>query len=496
MQATTFISTPVPMQQTILTVCVIILSLFISCQRESDRDFAGRLAQESTGYIGRNRLDSAMLVNFRILERIDTADNGNYDIIASTYNNLGDIFYKASIFDKALHMYERSLAYGGRLADKTEESHARRGLWRCAHSLNLPQKDTALTTFRELLPHIKSIKEISSLYNNVTGYFMYNGMPDSAFVYNKIAIGHSNDSITLYRNWSIRSELFINKGTYDSARHYALLAANSPDIYTKTAAIYRLSKIAEKENDDSSIVYLKQYSALIDSVYNMSTADSIKTVLYRKQLSAAQDAATRNSTIIALLALVFLATAAGVVVFLVKARRKSHRMQDEAERLKQKLSELNATIVANNKKAGELEQYSEQYRSLLLKQKLMEETFVTQLVAAHEKCIAAFRKSSFYNKLPAIIDGGNGILSVDRRQEMQRAINKDFLPLRHSLATYFDISDEDFYLYCLSAAGFSTKDCAACRGVSPSAIRMQRMRMNNKIKSFFSSDINLDKILL
>lgn len=484
------------MQQTLLIVCATVLSLCFSCRKESDREFAERLAQESNCYIQKGRLDSALLVNLRILEGIDTLQAENADITAVTYNNLGDIFYKATIFDKALHMYERSLAYASRLSDKTEESHARRGLWRCGQSLNLPQKDTAITAFRTLLPHISSDKEIASLYNNITGYFMYNGMPDSAFVYNRIAIEKSTDSVTLYRNWSIRSELFINKGIYDSARYYASLACKSPDIYTKTASVFRLSKIAEEQHDDSSIVYLKQYGTLIDSVYSISATDSISTALYHKQLSAVQNKASRDNTIMVLLVLLSLATACGLVIFFFKARHKSDMAWREADELKQKLSELNSVIIANNKKAGELEQFSEQYQSLLSRQKFMEETFVAQLVIARNKCIETFRRSAFYKKLPAAIESGNGILSVDKRQEMQQAINKDFLLLHNSLSAYLDISDEDFYLYCLSASGFSTKDCAACRGVSLSAIRMQRMRMNNKIKSFFSSDVDLDKILL
>ena len=120
------------MQQTLLIVCATVLSLCFSCRKESDREFAERLAQESTCYIQKGRLDSALLVNLRILEGIDTLQAENADITAATYNNLGDIFYKATIFDKALHMYERSLAYASRLSDKTEESHARRGLWRCS----------------------------------------------------------------------------------------------------------------------------------------------------------------------------------------------------------------------------------------------------------------------------------------------------------------------------------------------------------------------------
>lgn len=112
--------------------------------------------------------------------------------------------------------------------------------------------------------------------------------------------------------------------------------------------------------------------------------------------------------------------------------------------MKQKLSELNAYLVENNKKADKYEQYSEQYKELLARQEYMETTFVTQLVAARDKCIDTFKRGSFYKKLPSLIEKGDTILRIDKRKELQETINKDFILLRHSLMTYFDVTDEEF----------------------------------------------------
>ena len=242
--------------------------------------------------------------------------------------------------------------------------------------------------------------------------------------------------------------------------------------------------------------YLKYYNELLDSIHNIKSADSINVVLYRKQLAAVQDTAERDRAITAALALALLLLVCCIAIFFVKIRRKNSLMNHEAEELKRKLWELNVHLAENKKKADKYRQYSERYQELLIRQKSIEDTLVAQLVADRTKCIDAFKRSAFYKKLPALIENGDAILRVDKREEMQKAIDKDFMLLHHSLATYFDISEEEFVLYCLSVAGFSTKECAACRGVSVSAIRMQRMRMNNKIKSFFSSDIDLSDILL
>ena len=292
-----------------------------------------------------------MLLNLGILENVDTTCADNFALVAQTYNNLGDIFYKATIFGKALTMYANSLGYACHLSDKTEESHARRGIWRCSYVMDLPCKDTAIANYASLLPRIKSAKEISSLYNNITGYFMYRGMLDSAFIYNGIAVLKSVDSLTLYRNYSVRSELFIEMQNYDSARYYAALALKSNDIYTRAASAFRLSHATEHENNDTSIYYLKYYGALLDSINNIKTSDSINTILYKKQLSSVQDTMSRSHAVMAAMAVVLVLAIGGLAMLFVKAAHGKNAMRREADSLKQRLSELNEELDTNRREA-------------------------------------------------------------------------------------------------------------------------------------------------
>lgn len=92
----------------VIVLCLLLLAV-LSCRKDDDHTLASCWAQESQNYLKNDRLDSAVLLNFKILENIDTTCSNNFAIIASTYNDLGDIFYKAAIFDRAMRMYARSI---------------------------------------------------------------------------------------------------------------------------------------------------------------------------------------------------------------------------------------------------------------------------------------------------------------------------------------------------------------------------------------------------
>ena len=142
-----------------------------------------------------------------------------------------------------------------------------------------------------------------------------------------------------------------------------------------------------------------------------------------------QDAAERERAITAALALVLLLLVCCIAIFVVRIRRKNSLMNHEAEEMKRKLWEINVHLAENKKKADKYRQYSERYQELLIRQKSIEDTLVAQLVADRTKCIDAFKRSAFDKKLPALLENGDAILRVAKREEMQKAIDKDFMLL-------------------------------------------------------------------
>lgn len=457
--------------------------------------------QLSEYYIKNNRPDSAVLVKLKTLELIDTLDRFYVPVLARTYNDLGDLFYNVAVFDKSREMYACALRYSVGLTDKSEESRARRGVWRSYAAEGKTTGDSVMEQAIRLVDRISSRKEIASLYNNLTGYFQYKGDIDSAFVYNEKAIASCTDSINQYRNYSVRSELFLSVGNYDSAWHYAHRAMLSPNVYTRAAALLRLSKVAEAQGSDSAANFLKNYLTVMDSIRNIKQADSIQAVLNRKQILSLQAESEKNETLLSVFLVAGAVFFAVLLFFFLQWRKRQNRKYDKARQevrdQMEILRRLNDELSANKSQLKDYEtKYSDSYEELLEKEHYMEQTFIGQLVSARSRCVETFRKRAIFRRLPALIEAGNGVLTVADREKLQETVTSDFALLFHPLSNFLKMSADDFFLYCLTISGLSTKECAACRGLTESAIRMQRKRLNDKIRSFFMDTSLLDDILL
>lgn len=474
---------------------------FLSCQNSDTGSMIDDYTRQGQYYVSRNRLDSAVLCNLKIVDLVDTADMRYDSVLARTYNELGDIFYNVAVFDKSVEMYRKALSYSMPLSDKTQESHARRGIWRCCAAEGNSSGDTVIERTLDLVDHISSRNEIASLYNNLTGYYQYNGDYVSAFECNTRAISMCQDSVNQYRNFGIRSGLFLAAGRYDSAWHYAMRASGSPNIYTKASALMRLSKVAEALKKDSATYYLKYYCTVMDSIQNIRQADSIRVALNRKQLLSLQEENEKQGYMMSgvlVISLIFVLFV--IVLFLRRLRRESIRyaeVQREARNQAENLKRLNDELCLNKEQLENYHlQYSDKYRELLERERSMEQTFIQQLVSARKRCISTFKKRTIYRKIPGFISEGNGVLKIADRERLHDAVEQDFALLFHPLSSFLKMSSDDFFLYCLTISGLSTRECAACRGLTDSAIRMQRKRLNDKIRSFFMDQSLIDDILL
>ena len=72
----------------------------------------------------------------------------------------------------------------------------------------------------------------------------------------------------------------------------------------------------------------------------------------------------------------------------------------------------------------------------------------------------------------------------------------EYALLYQLLTTYFSFSDEEFYFFCLSSLGLNTKESAACRSVSLSAIRVLRKRVNDKMRKYITTEALFESIKL
>ena len=433
--------------------------LCIACQsgkqKESDPEIQ---ALVRTGAIckDKGRPDSSLLCSLTLLQKLDPQEESNYGLIANQHNNAGDIFYNANMMEQALEQYQQAIAYGRKLGVKDEESRARRGVWRCYASQGSSAGDSVIARAIPLIPDISSRQEVAALHNNLTGYYLFNNHLDKAFEANSTAIRLCTDSIHQFQNYSVRSQLFIRTGQLDSAWVYASLASRSPDIYTRATALYRLSSIAEenrcaKANHSPDLASLwKTYSQAIDSVYQAREADSLQSILHRQQISHVQKEVEKDKRILI-----------GILVTLL-------------------VTSMPAFVLWKRWQNKKIRQEQNEQRDFITKQFLLEEW-----TAARKQGAENFQRTSLSREIATALKQ-NATLNLQERTRLKNELIRNFNTIPHLLSNQLSASEEDVFLYCLSAAGFGTKECAACRCVTESAIRMQRKRLNDKIRKLFN----------
>ena len=78
-------------------------------------------------------------------------------------------------------------------------------------------------------------------------------------------------------------------------------------------------------------------------------------------------------------------------------------------------------------------------------------------------------------------------MSYNEQKSFQTAILKEIDTYLHQVSSLVPLTDNDAFLCALLQLGFSTKECAVCRGISSETIRSQRTRIRKKIPQNFLS---------
>ena len=106
---------------------------------------------------------------------------------------------------------------------------------------------------------------------------------------------------------------------------------------------------------------------------------------------------------------------------------------------------------------------------------------------AGETCSKHFKESNIYTDLYKKINSDKESLSYNEQKSFQTTILKEFDTYLQQVSSIVPLTDNDAFLCALLQLGFSTKECAACRGISSETIRSQRTRIRKKIPQNFLS---------
>lgn len=216
--------------------------------------------------------DSAVIFYHKALKRLDESNDN--ELKSKIYNQLGDLLLEHNIYETARSAYQQALYVSKELEDKSNLSHAYRGIGK--YHFLYKDRDSALYYFEkplEFFPEIKNREERSSVYNNLTSAYKLKNDIKSALECNAKALSLTNDEVKRLRNYAVRGQLFAMQMQCDSALFYLEQASRSEDKSVKASAYFKLADLPEKSGITDSMKY-----RYLQEAYRLS--DSIETWLF------------------------------------------------------------------------------------------------------------------------------------------------------------------------------------------------------------------------
>ncbi|MGN0036698.1 MAG: tetratricopeptide repeat protein [Bacteroidaceae bacterium] len=464
---------------------------FLSCQSHKQETLARQSFAKAEQYARQQNADSAVIFYQDAIDRL--AYSSNDSLKGHIYNRLGRLYTNNSLYQDAQQLYRTAWSFSQKLEDKTLASRSLRGIGK--NFAFLSQPDSALAYLQKALSfadEIQDQEEISSLHNNLSGIYIDLRDYDKALYHNHISTQTSNDSDNIYRNYLIKARIYRMKGQTDSASTYCHRALQSQDLYTQAATYLALARLAKEQHWSNYNEWLEQYYQLKDSINQSESPVRITATSKELEKIHIHHAGEKRLYWVILLFLALLPLGVYHQIKLQRARRKTSEMDKQLQHSSATIEQLHQQLTALQAQLAQAQRQQEtqqEQQAIYDKLQTMQQTITQNLIQTGEGCLNKFRKSTTYDNLCKQLSEQNGILSLEKQARFQQLVLKDFKSFVQYLQTFTPLSQEDIYLCCLSLAGFSTKECACCRGVSNEAIRSQKNRIKEKLGKSFGQDL-------
>lgn len=466
-------------------ILVLSILLFTACHTDlpqAEKLFEKGKTLESEGYI-----DSAVMVYHHAIDLLDHTNENK--LKGEIHNQLGNLFTNNSLYQNAFDAFQEGLKYNIQLEDLTNASKSLRGMGK-SYAFRLVPDSAIKYVLKayQLIPRIKDNEEISSIHNNLSGMYVDLKDYDKALQHNALSSSITQDSANIYRNYYIKGEIFNIQEKYDSAWVYYTAAAQSDNIYTKAGCYLELSRLAKKTQHPKYAEYMEAYHDLNDSIARLEQTSAITIAEQNHLKNAISKEKTKLSNwIFAILGMSLLLI--GYHQYKIRRAIKKNNAMDKIlqdneiiiNRLQRQMSDINNELIQSKAQQETEQKQTEIYERL----KKMQETVISNIKLTGEECTKNFLKSKTYKEMKSKLKEQKFVLPQSEQDKYQAAVIKEFSPYIQYLSTFAKMSHEDYYLCCLALSGFSTKECAFCRGVTNEAIRSQKIRIKEKfMKSF------------
>lgn len=440
-----------------------ILLLLSACHTDR-KDVAITLYQEGKRMEVAGRPDSAV---YRYRKAITLLDGLEYDEWSGRIqNDLGNVLLDYALYDRARDAYRQASLHCAYLTDKTLLSASYRGLGKSYYlQENYPKAlEYFLRAFRLPADQVND-EERSSVYNNLSNVYLQLKDYRKALRYNRQAIHFTRDSLKIYRNYSVRGKLFTLIQQYDSAYYYLLQGSRSGNARIRSSCFYKLSEMPGQAgmSDSMRYQYLTKAQILSDSIEDTRKIALITEAEYSHVLMQLKD--EENSKLLRVVLLF-----AGLCVILGGYG---------GWRYKRKVS-------LHRKQMAELYSQNEVKSAVRAQENTNREKQIIAIISGiGRSCVGKFVKNTYYKELRSKLEAEACCFTYAEQEELQKIICKEFEQYIQQLSVIINLSANDALLCCLSVLGFTTKECAVCRGVSPETIRSQRTRIKKKTPKTF-----------
>lgn len=256
----------------------LLLTILGSCNNLNNKQHALSLIKEAERLEKLHLPDSAFQIYQKCIETLKPTNE--YKLLGETHLKIGRLLFYHTLKDESLLEYEKALQYGKKLKDKTLQSQSMRYIGQ--YYLIKDSTEYGINCVKDPLKYINQIKdpeEIAFVYNNLSYIYYEQKQYKEALVYNNLSQSYCTDSILMYKNYSVRGNIYVGLQQIDSAYYYFHKGLQSPNLYTQATIYYSLYQMDTIQKN-----YYNTYLQLADSIESLRQTENIAKTQFEKTL--------------------------------------------------------------------------------------------------------------------------------------------------------------------------------------------------------------------
>ncbi len=393
---------------------------------------------------------------------------------------LGSLYLKHMMLDKAMHAFYCSLLNGERLDEPKIYNYSYNELGLCAlYSRDFLLADSIFTRIFIDSNFSRSMRIASALSLAKIQLHYYNNY-HKALEYVNYYLKTINDYSKTAAGLSVKADIFYEMQLLDSAYYYSKESLKHElELYTRCANADRLSELSPiLDKDEESAKWHRIYKELNDSITKIESAREIEEIRYQhKEIVTGEKYAHRHKVIIIVLAGTLLMIT--LILFFIystfKHREVERIMKKKQELLKEEEEIRKSTIEMLESKIKDYSDHDPEARALLIR------SYSNRL----QMCNRAFRMTSEYNMLSSFKLNVNELNRHDKETLFNQLKRSYLETITDMQAEIPEIKEKDILTIILKNQGLGIEQIASLFSITTDSVKKRLYRLSQKVSSDF-----------